>query len=44
MKYYGWKGNVIDSYFERLDNGYWVEVSYLKYLLLRVCGYIVMTK
>ena len=40
-KYEGWKGNFIDAYFNHLENGEWVEISWLKYTWLNLWGYIV---
>jgi len=31
----GWKGSFIDSYFENLENGEWVEIGFFKYWYLK---------
>lgn len=31
MKYYGWKGDKIDAYYQHYHNGEWVRVSFWKY-------------
>jgi len=40
-KYYAWKGNFVCHYFDHLDNGEWVEISWSKYWSLKLQGYTV---
>lgn len=41
MKYQAWKGDFVNAYFKNLDKGKWVSVSFLRYLWLKLNGYIV---
>lgn len=36
----GWKGTFVDAYFGDLKQGEWVKVSFLRYLLLYLFGFI----
>jgi len=40
-KYKGWKGFFTDHYFNHLEEGEWVDISFLKYLKLKIAGYTV---
>jgi len=42
-KYYAWKGSFVCHYFNHLEDGEWVEISQLKYWLLKLKGYTVKT-
>jgi len=37
--YEAWKGSYVDSYFNMLENGNWVKVSWPKYIWLKLRGY-----
>lgn len=39
IKFQGWKGSFVDSYFSNLENGEWVRISLLKYITLRLKNY-----
>lgn len=36
MRFEGWKGSFYDSYFNNLENGEWVKISFLKYIWLKL--------
>jgi len=40
-RYFGWKGNFTDHYFNHLERGEWVEISWFKYWSLKNQGYTV---
>jgi len=39
--YQGWKGSYVDHYFGNLDKGTWINISWLKYIFLKLGGYTV---
>lgn len=39
--YQGWEGNFVDAYFDDLEKGEWVDISYIKYKSLKSRGFIV---
>lgn len=40
-KYQGWKGGYIAHYFGHLEEGEWVDISFCRYLWLKLNGYTV---
>ena len=44
MKYQAWKGSFIAAYFNNLEEGEWVDVSWFKYWYLKIRGFIVRVK
>ena len=39
-KYQAWYGSFYDAYFDRLENGEWIDVGIIKYYQLKFHGYI----
>ena len=42
--YEGWKGSFVDSYFNDLDNGEWVEIGVFRYWWLKIRNYRVRVR
>jgi len=40
-KYFGWKGSFVCHYFNHLEEGEWIEISWFKYWSLKMQGYTV---
>ncbi len=39
ITFQAWRGDFYDSYFNRLENGEWIKISFLKYLWLKIKNY-----
>lgn len=44
IRFEGWKGDFYDSYFNNLENGEWVKISFFKFLWLIIRNYRVRTR